>query len=219
MYVRSGLIILLLTSVLLGGCAGTGGRYVDETTGVHYNYESLLRQAILWDTSLDFEALRLSYAQTKGFDPYGFEDEGYDTLMWNAYNDDQYEAALGWAENILDKNYVDIEAHVVADLSNGELGDTATSIHHLWVADGLLLSIMDSGTGESPDSAFVVIDVSEEYVLFHLLNWDYREQSLVQIDGVSYDVWEVHIPESDSTFEVYFNIDIPMKALSRLLGE
>lgn len=219
MCVQIRMIVVLLAGALVIGCVCGGSRCVAEESDVNHRFDSLLQQAKFWDTELDFTALRLSYADSDDYDPYGFEDEGFDTLMWNAFNDDQYKAALGWAARILGKNYVDIEAHTVASKSCDMLGDSSKSMYHSWVADCLLLSIIDSGTGESPDSAFVVIDVSEEYALFRVLNWDNREQSLVQIDNVSYDVWEVHDPESDSTIEVYFNIDIPMKALSRQLGE
>lgn len=208
---------LVSVGVFLVGCVGGRGWYVDGETGIRYDYKTLVGQAKMRDTTVNFTALRFSYTHTKAFDPYDFNGEGFDEMMWKAFSEASYDKAVAWAAKILDKDYTDIDAHLVSEVSYEELGDTVLSWHHSWIAFGLIESILTSGDGQSTESAFVVIDISEEYSVFRVLGWERRQQSLLESEGGGYDAWEVYDPDGDSTFMVFFNIDIPLNNLTRRL--
>ena len=91
------------------------------------------------------------------------------------------------AEAVLAKNYVDINAHMVAHIAHREKGDADKSKYHRAWADGLLDSVKSTGDGMSIDKAFEVISISEEYALFQALGVRRLQQSLMRDKGHAYD--------------------------------
>ncbi len=90
---------------------------------------------------------------------------------------------------------------------------------HEFVLSGLIRSILQSGDGQSPETAFVVINVREEYILMELLGLTMQKQSVLESGGHIYDRLEVVDSETGEERELYFNVDIPFAAYDRLLGE
>lgn len=76
---------------------------------------------------------------------------------------------------------------------------------------GLLASIVNSGDGKSPATAFKVISVDEEYALLNYMGADRKKQSL---QGVC-DAMDVEIEGKALT--IYFDVSIHLKALQREL--
>lgn len=76
--------------------------------------------------------------------------------------------------------------------------------------DGLLYSLLQSGEGDSPKNAFIVINIHEEYSVFRATGVTPGKQKLEQIDGMFYDKWQVKHPRTGEHV-FYFNIDIPFR--------
>ena len=81
-----------------------------------------------------------------------------------------------------------ISVEAVADR---ELGDTGKADFHRAVLNGLIDSILKSGDGKSPKTAWVVISVHEEYVVLQVLGFKPSQQSLLHQDDHSYDEMKV----------------------------
>jgi hypothetical protein len=73
-------------------------------------------------------------------------------------------------------------------------------------------SIYFSGDGESPKTAFIVMEISEEYDLLNWLKLKLREQSLILRDGYSFDIMRAFNENKET--ELFFNIDLALKNLS-----
>jgi hypothetical protein len=82
---------------------------------------------------------------------------------------------------------------------------------HRTVFRGLVSSIRNSGDGKSPETAWVVINVHEEYVILRILGFTPGEQSLLHNNGHSYDVMKVKNAKDGTGQTFYFNVDIPFK--------
>ena len=129
--------------------------------------------------------------------------------MIKAYRAQDCATAAHDADTILAADYVDIDAHLVADVCSRQLGDTATADLHRMTAHGLLRSILQSGDGKSPDSAYTVIAVAEEYSLLGLLHLKLTRQSLVSQQNHAYD--RMDVTDADGKGDtVFFNVDRPM---------
>jgi hypothetical protein len=77
--------------------------------------------------------------------------------------------------------------------------------------------MMLNGDGKTPEQAFVVISVAEEYELMRARQRRVMHQNLVSQAAHSYDVLETTGRDGDSvTF--YFQIDRVMAAEARMLG-
>lgn len=133
--------------------------------------------------------------------------------MFEELNKKDYPAALKDAEAVLESNYVNIDAHYVALAANQEMGAMDKAEFHRTIFRGLINSILSSGNGKSPETAWVVITVHEEYVVLSALGFMRfpMQQSLMHKDGHSYDMMKAKKAEDGTEQNFYFNVDIPFK--------
>lgn len=179
-------------------------------------YEALLEKVKAGDTAVSFKDLRMAYTESQGYSPYDGDSEAGNS-MFSALKEMDYNKALGYADTILRKKYVDIFAHLVSSLAYGELKNAERSKYHRGIADGLIQSILKSGDGKSIETAYVVIATDEEYALFSVLGMKKGSQSLVHDKDHSYDRMEAVDRKTNQTTTFYFNIDIPFNWLSKSL--
>jgi hypothetical protein len=173
-------------------------------------YATLLASLKAGNTDIDYARLRLSYMDSPEYKA-AKDTSKAETAMTEALNKKDYPAALKHAEAVLESNYVNIDAHYVALVANREMGATDKSAFHRTVFGKLIDSILNSGDGKSPEKAWVVINVHEEYVLLRVLGFMPSQQSLMHKDGHSYDEMKVKKAEDGTEQTFYFNVDIPFK--------
>jgi hypothetical protein len=177
------------------------------------SFEELVTKVKAFDRSVDFGALRRSYAQTEEYNPYG-DDRDIRSAMSKALEAEQFEQAIEAAQTVLKKNFVDLDAHLVCRLAYEQLGNPEKAGFHDFVLKGLLRSLVNSGDGKSPEAAYRVIHISEEYVVLDLLNLVKKEQRLVGLNGHQYDVIAAVHRETKEERTLYFNVDIPFGWIS-----
>jgi hypothetical protein len=98
---------------------------------------------------------------------------------------------LATARQLLDQDTAYGPAHLVAGTILRQQGNGALADLHLAFANGMLDSILASGDGRSPASAFVVFHVREEYEVARVLRAEVREQSLRHHGDRAYDMLTV----------------------------
>jgi hypothetical protein len=133
--------------------------------------------------------------------------------MYIALSDKQYEKAVSYAKAVLEKNCVDIDAHRVCKVAYKELKYQAQSDFHAFVEKGIIDAILSSGDGATPQTAYVVISVREEYIILNLLGLQLKRQSLTKVGNHEYDKMEVRGHSFGETSVIYFDVDIPLKWL------
>src|SRR6266478_2468930 len=104
------------------------------------SFAALLERAKKSDATLDFKELRMAYAETADYSPYGGDRETR-KKMFAALNAREFDAAVESAEKILAKNYVEINAHFVAYVAHRESGRAEKATFHKFMFDGLVKSI------------------------------------------------------------------------------
>ena len=179
-------------------------------------YEALLKKLKDGDKSVDFKELRMAYAESSQYSPYGGDSDAQKS-MFAAMSAGQWDEALKQSSKILDKNYVDIDAHFGAFVANHEKGVADKADFHKFVVQGLINSITNSGDGKSTDKAFVVISVSEEYALLNYLDLRPAGQALINSGGHSYDKMTAVDTKTNQKYELFFNIDKPFGWLGNSL--
>ena len=130
-------------------------------------YSHLVERLKSGDRSVDFTELRMAFTDTPAYN--GLMMATYRQL-WNTLNMKDFEAALKVVDAVLQRNYAEPNAHMVATIANAQLGRQQESQFHRFIADGLLKSIMSQGDGRTKETAYRVIDISEEFALFRALN-------------------------------------------------
>lgn len=178
------------------------------------DYSVLLAKVKNFDKTVDFKALRLAYTKTPDYNPYG-RDNSRDDAMGKAIEEEKFEEAIKIAQTILEKNYVHIFAHFVSRIAYRELGDQKKFEYHHFVTNGLVQSILGSGSGRDPEGAFLVISTDEEYMILDVLGLKSKMQSTHKVADQTYDKLEVVDRKTGDTGEIFFNVTIPFEWLSR----
>lgn len=181
-------------------------------------YDQLLAKLKSGDTNIDYGALRMTYTETKSYSATG-SDPAARSQMSKAVSGREFTEAIKVAKSILDKNYVDINAHVAMAVANRELGDTKLFEFHKAVYRGLIDSIVASGDGKTAKTAYVVISVPEEYALLQALDLRRGSQSLLNENGHTYDVLTVTDPKTNESRKIYFNIDIVWSGYDKMFKQ
>ena len=173
-------------------------------------YAVLLARVKNGDLSIDFRQLRFSYMESPERHQAKDTDE-QKKAMFETLKKKDYAKALQNADVVLENEFVDLDAHRVKQIACQELHDEQKASFHEAVARGLLRSILDSGDGKSPATAYVVISVHEEYIVLQVLGLRPSGQSVVHLNGHSYDLLETKQKDSGAGVKLYFNVDIPFK--------
>lgn len=190
-----------------------GHSYGDETKNNATDYYTLVKQLKNNDKSVDFTALRYSYTKSRDYKPYSGDDEDKDA-MYKALNNKEFEKAVKHAQAVLEKNYVDMDAHFVCRIAFRETKNTEKQNYHAFVLKGLLDSIYDSGNGQTPETTFVVINTREEYFFLNIYGYNVIKSSLLKINDRSYDKMETEERKTGEKMVFYFNVDMPFNWLS-----
>lgn len=157
------------------------------------------------DATLDIRALRMLATELPAYEPYAEGDNKKE--MNAALNRGDAKEALRLAAIDFERDYLDIDAHLVAMVANKTLGDARAFEHHRFVAFGIIDSIVESSDGKTPETAFAVITVREEYAVLAALGLRRKDQSLDHIGEHTFDVLTVVDPDTKAESKVYFNID------------
>ncbi len=172
-------------------------------------YDVLLEKVKQKDPSVNFTELRHAFYESANYNPYA------PMMTYRPLNaalaQKNYEEVLKIAESVFAKNFVEVNAHMAAQIAYQETGNAERAEFHKFMADGLLNSIKSSVDGKTKETAFEVISINEEYGLIRSLKLRPIKQALVQDKGHSYDAITVVDPQTNQESIFYFNIDKPFK--------
>ncbi|HVG29804.1 MAG TPA: DUF4919 domain-containing protein [Pyrinomonadaceae bacterium] len=176
-------------------------------------YKALLERARKGDRTLDFGELRAAFYETDDYNPHA-PMMSYRQL-WGAVAQGNYAEAIKIADAVLEKNFVEVNAHMVAHVAHRETGSAERAQFHRFMADGLLDSIKKTGDGKSAETAFDVISINEEYALFRAMGLQPIRQSLIEDKGHQYDALVAVDPRTRAEATYYFRVDRPLNWKNR----
>ncbi len=205
------LTIAILFSLLLIGCTNDSTQVKTDIKAPKKveTYEQILKRVKAKDKDVDFREFRMAYVKSDYYNPYE-NKRNEKKKITKAIKNKDYEKAIKLTNEILETNYVDIEAHMFCLVANKELDKKSEYEYHGYVLDGLIGSIIKSGNGDSPKTAFEVICVREEYIILDILGYKTLKQSLIEKNGHKYDAMEVEEIKTKKKTTIYFNVDIPL---------
>jgi hypothetical protein len=197
-----------LCFVVITACLTLGAQQAPPSKS---SYEALVERVKGGDKTVDFRQLRLAYVDSPNFSR-GPDTDPQKKAMMTSLNKHDFADAIKNADIVLAANYVDMDAHFAEYVAQRESKNQEQAEFHKFVFQGLLKSITDSGDGKTPETAYQVIAVHEEYVLLRSMGVGFPEsQSLMQKNGHSYDALKFEDPAAKQKVTLYFNVDIPIK--------
>jgi Domain of unknown function (DUF4919) len=187
-----------LTFLLVVSCGwGTSTVAAQETPPVPEPPEAASPPAA--PPSVDFAGLRALYGERRDFYEICEQDRPLETFF-KLTGAQRWEELLAASQAWVEACPVDIDAHLFSGMALSKLGRVAESEEHRRWYRGLVESVLASGDGDSPETAYVVISVPEEYAVLRALGLRFQEQSLLE-GGI--DMMTV---ESESgTARIFFN--------------
>lgn len=178
-------------------------------------FEALLSRVRDSDPSVDFGELRRLYAESPTYAVWADELE---RDLVAAAASGAYDDALRIARDILNRNYLNLEAHFAGAVACEGLADRRCADHHVYVARGILGSVQATGDGTSMASAFMVVATQEEYALARIRGFDVVQQELVRADdGHFFDALRVRSIDTGDERVIYFNVDAVIAAMRRVI--
>jgi hypothetical protein len=208
------LVIILSISISAKGAEGLPKKSKsDKSTLItsKYTKEDFLREKKLCETrAADFTKLRYSYTKTPDYKHFFYN---FVPLVFNDMNIEfggsNYALAISKADQILQKNFVNINAHRVKAKCYEILNNKKKAEFHTYIYKGLIKSILSSGNGKTKEKAFIVIDVAEEYIVLDAMKLKSKEYKLLEEKGHYYDQVIAANPKIDRNITLFFNVDIP----------
>ena len=211
---KKSLKALAVLSLLLSGCAQPAA---DEESGMEeLRYYSLLEELSGKGGRIDYTELRLAYTETPMYDPYGVDENK--EKMQEYHRLGELSKAVQYANEVLKKNFVDIDAHLNLTMIYDKLGETKKKEYHQYVFSSLIHLIKNSGDGESRETAYKVISVREEYNFLDAMGLKASSQGYLENEGRYYDRIEAVDRRSGEEKTVYFDVTIPQSWLADNIG-
>lgn len=201
----AGVALLLVGLALLPGNMRAAGP----------SYDDYVAQVKAGKIEIDYTAFRLAYAASPKYAPYGVVE--IVSRLKKAYDAGDCPSAMAHANEAFEVNFVHMEAHKIAAFCLKKAGNEEEARRHYATFLGLFSSVLKSGDGKSPETAFVVIAVDEEYSVLETASLTPVKQALVNHGGSAFDRFEVKLPESEKTATLFFNVDRPRAQLARTL--
>ncbi|MGO8814336.1 MAG: redoxin domain-containing protein [Terriglobia bacterium] len=175
-------------------------------------YAALLARVQQGDMTVDFRAFRLAGLRYARAHP-SVRNVAVGTTFRKLYAAGDFQGAYDLAMQNLDRNYASIVPQADATLACQALQKTEESALHERLVNALSDSIVRSGDGKSPDTAFFVISGQEEYfVLERVLHLRSQSQSLVGKSGHFYDCLAAFDPATGQKQNVWFNADFDFRS-------
>jgi len=139
------------------------------------------QEKIDWSRLPDFSALRQEIGESTDFYSRCESNEQPESnkQIVAHLNSENWEAAARSAEARLQACPVDIEMHFYASIALEELNRVGEAQHHIDWRNGLIDSVLASGDGRMPETAFVTISVNEEYAILRAFGLTPKSQALV----------------------------------------
>jgi hypothetical protein len=142
------------------------------------SYRELVERVKKGDLSVDFRELRFACLEAENCDPRG---DNKDLIpMQQAIRSKDYKKAAKVGESLIDRGFVNIEAHAICSQAYEALKDSSKAKFHHDVTSALIRSILSTGDGKAKETAFEVIGTSEEHLVMSVLGLPHLgSQSLV----------------------------------------
>ena len=173
------------------------------------SYGALVEKLRNGDRAIDFTRLRTAYTETP---EYRAMMMGAYQQLWQPLGQGNFAEAIKTAEAVLERNYAEPNAHMVASLAYLRTGEASRAEFHRFVANGLLRSITSKGDGKTAATAYEVIDVSEEFALVRSLNLTPRSSGTsAPPGGPAIDSMHVVDPRTGTESTIFFNVDRVMQ--------
>ncbi len=164
------------------------------------------------DTDINYTDFRNSYHATEKITSKINSERILKDQLNTHFENDSLQQALNTLKLLLDLDYTDIGTHLMLSGGYQKQGDMRNEQVHQEIAMGLLESILSSGDGKSPETAWKVIQVPEEYIVLRVLGATPIGQELIDSDPICD---KISATINGRTYLFYFDVTKVMELYDR----
>src|SRR6202046_2280753 len=181
-------------------------------------YADMLTRLRNGDMFMDLRAFRVAEALKSGPHASKLETEERAAFRNIAASGD-WTGALNSAKRALERNYASPIAQYDAMAAYQALGKTVEAAAHEKILNALLDSIRQFGDGKSPETAYLVVTVQEEYIFLNrVLHARATSQTWGRKGGHFYDRLSVLDSTTDQIQYLWFNADFDARSDPAAIG-
>ena len=170
------------------------------------DYAALVTAAKDGDPGVDYTVMRQTYVRSPDYDPLGKKTNGLMHDAQAAYIAKDCKTALAKFRMAIAFNFTLSDAHALSADCLGQAGDKKGEAREEAIAQGLFNSIVASGNGKSPKSAFWVVSRHEEEVVFAVVGLDAKGNGTSKTDQGLVDKFTVADLKTGKAAPMYFNV-------------
>lgn len=185
-------------------------------------YPKLLERFKQFDKTLTEEEFSLIYYGNVFYDkysPYGYNPDINKFL--ELYYKEDYKEAIIYGKKVFETNPVNLKVLFKLLACSHRLEDLNQAKNYAYLYRGLINEVYKSGDGNNLATAYVVVNISDEYEILADLKLSSSSQVLVgetdilTIDGKNHDANN----ENNSIEKLYFNVYKPLEYLQKQFGK
>lgn len=182
---RNIILILLVTSLMLTKVYGQESKQiiVPNHNDKYSEYVQMLENG---KTDIDYQDFRFSFLESEQFLIASKKSKDLDNLkkqMYSEMDNSNYAEIISITQQMLSIDYTNMLAHKILRQTYTILEDTENAQKYKTIQFGLLHSIIDKGDGKTCETAWTVIQVSEEYFILNMLEAKVVMQSIYNKKG------------------------------------
>ncbi len=176
------------------------------------SYEKLFDRYLTNDTTLslnDYIIIYYGQAFRENYKPNAKHDSVrvLNTYLNNRIDSIDFHRVLCYTNQILTDFPFNIEQIYITGIAYDKLGIKDSSIIWFNKYDKLIRTIMASGDGKTPKTAFIVTKITDEYSILNALGLQFTGQALINKKRKSYDLMNVAQNEYGID-KLYFDINL-----------
>lgn len=200
------LLLIITFTLLLAACSSV--QPTQQRNNIEHNrhnvaYNALVKTIKAMPSLAVTIDLRAVYVLTNRYKSNTNEKMLNQSLI-NAIASAHWPDCLRKADEILEVDYTNLNAHYAAIACSFELDEKIRGQYHEVILNLLLEAIWTTGDGESAKTAFHVTSKTEKeaFIKFHGLQ--IVKQTVINLDEHVYDLMTLHDAQNNDVFEWYF---------------
>ncbi len=170
------------------------------------DFRRLVKQARGGDLTIDFSQLRRAYLAFLKEGKFSGDSKNWDNMV-EAFKKDEHAKAIELAQAELDDEFTNVTLHRGLEKAYRALNNAEKAEYHKTVAGKLIEGLLKSADGLTPETAYVVTSIPEEYFIMRQLGYQVGSQALILgKNGKPYDLLSGVDKKTDKPVSIYFDI-------------
>ena len=176
------------------------------------DYAALVIAAKDGDPGTDYTAMRQAYAMIAEYDPFGEKTIALMRDGQAAYVAKDCKKALEKFNAAIALNFTLSDAHALSADCLQQAGDKAGEAREEGIAQGLFNSLLSSGDGESPSTAFRIVTMHEETVILAVAGVNGTKKTVITTDQGPVEKIDITDQQTGKKGAVFFNTGVVVLA-------